>query len=153
MPEAAPQPVPEGMSTVTPHLWFGGDCASAIDFYQQALGATVIGEPVPAPDGTSIWHVMLQIGDSKVMMADAQRGAWEGAPSGGTSVGFFTYVDDCDAWFERAVAAGCEVIDPLEDMFWGDRTGKVKDPFGHTWAFATHKWIFSEEEMAAQMGG
>jgi PhnB protein len=62
------------------------------------------------------------------------------------------YVHDCDAWFERAVRAGWDVIDPIEDLFWGDRVGKVKHPYGHTWTFATHKLVFSDEGMAAAMG-
>ena len=153
MPEPAPTPVPEGMSTVTPHLHFGGNCAEAIEFYQKALGAEVIGEPVPSPDGQSIWHAMLAIGDSNVMLADAQPGLWEHGAESGTTVGFWLYIDDCDAWYDRAVTAGCEILDAIDDMFWGDRVGKVKDPFGHVWAFATHKLVFSDEEMAASMGG
>lgn len=151
MPEPAPSPVPEGMSTVTPHLWFAGDGADAIGFYARALGASTVGEVFRTQDDAGIWHAMLRIGGSNVMMADAPPGSWESGPANGTSVGFFLYVDDCDAWYERAVAAGCEVIDPLE--VWGDRVGEVKDPFGHTWAFATHKWVFSEEGMAAATGG
>ena len=141
------------MATVTPHLWFGGDCSKAIEFYRNALGAQTIGDVVPTPDGGGVWHAMLRVGDSNVMLADAASGQWEGAPAAGTSVGLFLYVEDCDASYERAVEAGCEVVDSIADMFWGDRVGKVKDPFGHTWAFATHKWVYSEEEMAAQLGG
>jgi len=151
MPEPARSPVPEGMSTVTPHLWFAGDCAKAIEFYEQALGATLDSDPIPAPDGTGVWHAMLRIGDSNVMAADTTGEKAEAGPAGRTTVGFFLYVDDCDAWYERAVAAGCEVVDPIADMFWGDRVGKVRDPFGHVWAFATHKWVYSDEEMAAAM--
>ena len=149
MPTPAPSPVPEGMSTITAHLNFNGDCRDAIDSYQEALGAEVLGDPVPSPDGTGIWHVMLQIGDSKVMMADAMPGQWEQGPESSTTVSFFLYVDDCDAYFERATGAGYEVLAEMEDMFWGDRMGKVKDPFGHTWAFASHKIVYSDEEMAA----
>ena len=116
------------------------------------MGATLEGDPVPSPDGDSIWHAMLHIGDSKVMMADAVPG-WEGGPESNTTVGFFCYVEDSDSWFRRAVEAGCEVIDVVDDMFWGDRVGRVKDPFGHVWSFATHKWVYTDEEMAARMGG
>ncbi len=153
MPEQAPSPVPEGMSTVTPHLWFNGNCREAIDFYATALAATWQNEPIPAPDGSGVWHVMMQIGDSNIMAADALQVTAESGPGGTTTVGFWLYVADCDAWFDRAVAAGCAVIDPVADMFWGDRVGKVQDPYGHVWAFATHKLVYSEEEMAAALGG
>ena len=153
MPQPAPSPVPEGMSTITPHLWFNGDCAQAIDFYQEALGATLNGPPIPAPDGSGIWHVLLRVGDSQLMAADAFGTDVEHGQTGPTPVSFFLYVDDCDVWFDRAVAAGCEVVDEMEDMFWGDRVGKVKDPYGHVWAFATHKLVYTEEEMAAAMAG
>ena len=150
MPTPAPSPVPEGMSTITPHLWFNGNCAEAVEFYQRALGARLQGDIIPGPQG-GVWHAMMSIGDSKIMAADAE-GAHEHGPEDHTTVGFFLYVHDCDAWYDRAVEAGCTVIDPIEDMFWGDRVGKVKDPYGHTWAFATHKLVFSDEEMAAAMG-
>ncbi len=147
MPEPAAHPVPEGMSTVTAHLWFNGNCADAIEFYKEALGAIFPAAPIPSPDG-GVWHAMMQVGDTNIMLADMPAGGWEHGPDGGTTVGFWTYVDDCDAWYERAVAAGCEVIDRIADMFWGDRMGKVKDPFGHAWVFATHKFTPTEEEMA-----
>lgn len=152
MPQPAPSPIPEGMSTITPHLHFSGDCADAIDFYREALGATLLGDAVPSPDGRSVWHAMMQIGDSKVMMADAAPGLRERGPGDHTTVGLFLYVEDCDAWFESAVAAGAQVIDEPADMFWGDRMSKVLDPFGHIWSFATHKLVFGEEEMARLMG-
>lgn len=150
MPTPAPNPVPEGMSTVTPHLWFNGNCGEAVAFYQRALDAHLLGDVVPGPDG-GVWHAMFSIGGSNMMAAD-HEGDHEGGPTDRTTVGLFLYVEDCDAWFERAVDAGCEVIDPLEDMFWGDRVGKVKDPYGHVWAFATHKLLVSDEEMATFIG-
>ena len=128
MPEKAPQPVPEGMHTVTIHLWFNGNCKEAIDFYQKAFGAELARPPVPTPDGSGIMHAMLRLGDSNIMMADANSEQWEQGPKGSATAGMWCYVDDCDALFNRAVEAGCEVVYTLMDAFWGDRNGKVKDP-------------------------
>ena len=138
MPQKAVKAVPEGMHTITPHLWFNGDCAAALEVYDKAFGATLIGPVNTGPEGKGIMHALLPIGDSRIMVADAWPGSWEAGPTSAATAGLFLYVDDCDAVFERAVAAGCEVIDPLMDAFWGDRMGKLKDPFGHTWAIATH---------------
>ena len=147
MPTKAPRPVPEGMHTVTPHLWFTGNCREAVEFYQKAFGAEATSPVVPSPDGKSVMHAMIKIGDSNLMMADAWPGLAEQGPQGATTIGLFLYVADCDALYERATRAGCEVIDAIGDMFWGDRMGKVKDPFGHVWAIATHKWLYTPEEM------
>ncbi len=152
MPTPAANPVPDGMPTVTAHMWFNGNCREALTYYAGAFGAEV-GEIVPSPDGSAVWHSMLRIGDTQLMAADAPPGLPEQGPTGSTTVGFFLYVDDCDAWFDRAVDAGCTVVDPLVDQFWGDRMGKVRDPFGHVWGIATHTWDFTEEEMAAAMAG
>ncbi len=81
------------------------------------------------------------------MMADGWPGAWERGPNKVATAGLWVYVDDCDALFKQATDAGCQVLMPLEDAFWGDRMGKVKDPYGHCWAIATHKWVFTPEEM------
>lgn len=151
MPEKAPQPVPDGMHTVTVHLWFDGNCKDAIDFYQKAFDAELAGPPVPTPDGNGIMHAMLKLGDSNIMMADANPEQWEQGPKRSATAGMWCYVNDCDALFNRAVEAGCEVVYPLMDAFWGDRNGKVKDPFGHCWGFASHKWILTEEEMQERM--
>ena len=102
---------------------------------------------VPGPDDT-VLHSMLRIGDTNLMLADAFPGTWERGPDGASTAGLWIYVEDCDALFKRAVDAGCEVLMPMEDAFWGDRHGKVKDPFGHCWAIASHKWVYSPEEMA-----
>jgi len=147
MPRPAPRPVPEGMNTITTHLWFNGDCARAIDFYQKALGAEPVGPPVPTPDGKGVMHAMLRIGNSHIMMADAFPGAWEKGPRESATAGLFLYVENCDQIFDRATKAGCEAIMTVSDQFWGDRMGKIKDPFGHCWAIATHKWLMTPEEM------
>ena len=136
MATPAKQRVPEGMHTLTPHLWFSGNCGEALDFYQRALGAELIGEIVWGPDGTSVVHAMVRIGSSMMMVADAWPGMWEQAPKTGTTAGLWIYVEDCDALFHRAVKAGAEVQYPLDNMFWGDRMGKLKDPYGHCWAIA-----------------
>lgn len=146
MPQPAPKPVPDGMHTVTPHLHFEGDAKRAFAFYQEAFGAEVVTPIVPGPDGTGVMHAMIRIGDSNIMMADAVPG-WERGPRRGTTVGMWVYVEDCDALFDRATEAGCTVIMPMDDMFWGDRMGKLKDPFGHTWAIATHKLVYTPEEI------
>lgn len=137
------------MPTLTPHLWFNGDCKQAIAFYQQAFGAELMAPPVPSPDGKGVLHVMLKIGTSPVMMADAWPGAWEHGPKGSATMGLWLYVADCDALFARAHKAGCEVMMPVMDAFWGDRMGKLKDPFGHCWAIATHKYDLTPEEIGS----
>lgn len=147
MPKPAPKHVPEGMNTLTTHLWFNGDCAQAIEFYQKAFGAEMCAPAATTPGGKGIMHAMLKIGNSHIMMADAWPGAWEKGPQGSASAGIFVYVEDCDRMFDRAVKAGCSTIFPMADMFWGDRMGKVKDPYGHCWGIATHTWVMTPEEM------
>ena len=147
MAKKAPQPVPEGMNTLTAQLWFNGDAREAIDFYQKALGAKLLGEIATAPDGKSIMHAMLQIGNSHIMLADAWPDSWDIGPTDHATAGLWMYVDDCDALYKQALAAGCEVLFPMMDAFWGDRTCKIKDPFGHTWAISSHKWIYTPEEI------
>jgi uncharacterized glyoxalase superfamily protein PhnB len=135
--------VPKGYHTVTPYLTVRG-AAAAIDFYKKAFGAKEKFR-MPGPDGTKVMHAELQVGDSVVMLSDD----FSGAPSaGGAPVGIFLYVPDVDAAFTRAVAAGCTVTMALADMFWGDRFGKVADPFGLTWSMATHKRDVPPKEMA-----
>jgi PhnB protein len=147
MAKQAEQPVPQGMHTVTTHLWFAGQCGEAVDFYQKAFGAELAEPPVTGPDGKSVMHAMLRLGDSRIMMADAWPGGWETGPDSGATAGLWLYVTDCDGLFKRATEAGCEVMMPMQDAFWGDRFGKVKDPFGHGWAIATHQWILTPEEI------
>jgi PhnB protein len=136
-PAAAPTGSPP-YHTITPFLNVK-QAAQAIEFYKQAFGAE---ERMrwPAPGG-GIMHAELVIGDSTIMLSDASR-----QPE--TRASLHVYVDDCDGMFERAVAAGGTVKMPLQDMFWGDRYGLVEDPFGNTWAIATHKEDVPEDEMA-----
>ena len=154
------RPVPAGYRTVTPYLTVN-DGARALEFYQRAFGAQET-ERMPGPGG-KVMHAEFRIGDSIVMLSDEFPGMSScKAPTtlGGTTGSLFLYVPDVDAAFRRAVGAGCKVIAPLTDMFWGDRFGKLEDPFGNQWSMATHKEDVSPAEMAdrardamAKMGG
>lgn len=137
-------PVPEGTHTLTPHLVVRG-AAKAIAFYEKAFGASELYR-MPGPKG-SVAHAELQLGDSRFYIADEWPGAAIAAPKR-ASVGLHVYVPDCDALLARAVAAGAKVVMPMMDMFWGDRFGQVRDPFGHVWSIATHKEDLAPEEMA-----
>lgn len=147
MAKKTPNPVPAGLHTVTPNLVFNGNCKEALDFYKKAFNAELQGKIFYSPDGKTVWHSMIKIGDSNVMCSDAMEGSSDKGPKDYTTVSLMLYVDDCDAWFKRAKEAGGEVIMPVEDMFWGDRMGNLKDPFGHSWAIASAKWEYTPEEM------
>ena len=142
----AVSPVPPGMHTITPHLVIRG-ATEAIAFYQKAFGAREIMR-MAGFDGQGIGHAELQIGDSVLFLADEFPGMPSASPKklNGTTVSIHLYVDDADAWFNRAVAAGAKVSMPLMNMFWGDRFGKVTDPFGHDWSIAQHIEDVSPEE-------
>jgi PhnB protein len=142
------RPVPEGTRTVTPHLVIKG-AAEAIEFYKKAFGA-IERSRMPGPDGRSLMHAEIRIGDSLVYLADEFPGvSAQRAPESlsGTSVVMHLYLEDVDKAFQRAVDAGATVQMPLMDAFWGDRYGQVRDPYGHVWAMATHKEDVSNEEM------
>ena len=147
MAKKATTKVPEGMYTVTPQLCFNGNCREAIEFYKKAFNAELIGNIAESPDGKSVWHAMIKIGNSHIMMGDAMPGGYETGPKGTSTVGIWLYVEDCDAWFDRAVKAGAEPAMPPMDAFWGDRMGKLKDPFGHSWDIASHDWDYTPEEI------
>lgn len=138
MAQPAKHPVPEGMHNITAHLWFDGRCSDAITFYQKVFDAQIIAEPVPWPGGKGVIHSMIKIGDSNIMMADAWPDMVETAPNEHTSVGIFFYTPDCDAVYTKALDEGCTVVNEMMDTFWGDRMGKIRDPFGHVWAIATY---------------
>ena len=144
------QPVPSGYHTVTPYLTLS-DAASAIDFYKKAFGATERFR-MDRPDG-KIGHAEIQIGDSIVMLADESPRSDSRSPQslGGTTAGIFLYVENVDAVFDAAVKAGAKVHQPLTNMFWGDRFGGLTDPFGHSWALATHIEDVAPEEMEKRM--
>lgn len=144
------KPIPEGMHSVTPHLVCAG-AAAAIDFYRRAFNA-VEALRLPGPSGKLV-HAMIRIGDSPVMLVDEmpECGALGPAARQGTSVTLHLYVEDADATFAQAIAAGAVVKMPLADMFWGDRYGLLVDPFGHQWSIATHIRDVSREEMQQAM--
>ena len=124
-------------SGLTPHLAIADKRASeAIDFYKRAFGAT---EQVrmPAEDGVRLMHAHLTVNGASLMMHDEFPEYVDNESSPPNGVTLHLQVDDADAWFDRAVAAGASVVMPLENMFWGDRYGQIKDPFGHTWSIAT----------------
>jgi PhnB protein len=145
---ATVNPVPEGYHTITPYISVSGGEA-AIDFYKNAFGA-IEHFRMPGPDGKGIGHAELQIGESRLMLADEFPDLKFLSPTtlNGSPVMLHLYVDDCDAWFDRAVKAGAKVTRPLEDQFYGDRGGALEDPFGHSWYISTHKRDVSPEEMA-----
>ncbi len=142
-----PRGVPGGQQTLTPHLIVRG-AAAAIAFYQKAFGAVEV-RRAPGPGGQTVLHADLTIGGSHLYLADEFPGMGGQAPPdlGGTPVTLHLYVDNADAVFEQAVAAGARVKVPLSNMFWGDRYGQLTDPFGHEWSVATHVEDVSPDEM------
>ncbi len=140
-------PIPEGSHTITPGLVVK-DGKKALEYYKNALGAQVL-DVMYGPDGNSVMHAELKLGDSKFYLGDEmpEMGALSPQTLGGSAVSINIYTEDCDALFKRAVAAGGTVKAPLTDMFWGDRYGKITDPFGHHWGIATHKEDVSKADM------
>jgi len=140
--------IPDGFHTITPHLVVS-DAAKAIEFYKKALGAQE-NERMMTPDGKTVMHAQLKIGNSMVMLGSEHPPTCLSPKSrGGTSVNLHVYVENADAAFERAVKAGCTVKMPMSDQFWGDRYGQVEDPFGHQWSIATHKQDLTKDQIAA----
>ncbi len=146
----AVKPVPEGYHTLTPYFTVR-DAARAIEFYKQAFGAQERGV-LKTPDG-KVGHAELQIGDSILMLGDEwpDMGVLSPQSIGGSASGIHIYVDNVDEAFERAVKAGAQVEQPVADQFWGDRYGKLKDPFGHRWSIGTRIKEVSMEEMKRAM--
>ena len=142
--------IPDGYHTITPHLVVR-DAVKALAFYPKAFGATELFR-MPGPDGV-VMHAELQVGDSKFMLGEEcpEQGALSPQSVGGTGMGLLIYVKDVDAAFSQATGAGCTTLMPPTDMFWGDRYGKLQDPFGHQWSLATHKEDLYPEEMAKRM--
>jgi uncharacterized glyoxalase superfamily protein PhnB len=138
--------VPEGYHTLTPSLTIR-DAARAIEFYKQAFGAVEKGV-AKGPDG-KVMHAELRIGDSLIMLADEfpEFGSLSPQTIGGSGSGLHIYVEDVDTAFDRAIGAGGVVEMPVAEMFWGDRFGKLVDPFGHKWSIATHVRDMSPEEI------
>jgi PhnB protein len=144
------KPVPEGFHTVTPYLVVD-DGAHAIEFYQQAFGAKEIMR-MPGPDG-KISHAEIKIGDSIIMLGPAQASTGVRSPQslGSSTVSIFLYLEDVDSTFRKALSVGAKEAQPLADQPWGDRYGRLTDPFGHSWSLATHKEDVSPEEMSKRM--
>lgn len=146
----ATKAIPEGYHSVTPYLIIKG-AAKAIDFYKQVLGAKELMR-MPAPNG-GIAHAELTIGDSHIMLADEhpERGYLSPQSLGGTGVSLMVYLERVDDIFKRAIAAGAKELQPVQDQFYGDRSGTFQDPFGHMWTVATHVEDVPPEEMSRRM--
>lgn len=136
------KPVPEGQPTVTPYL-IVEDAGRQIEFLVEAFGAVEDGRTTT--DDGRVMHAQVSLGDSKVMMGEA-AGAWEPMPSS-----VHLYVEDCDAVYQRALDAGATVVMEMQDQFYGDRQGGVRDPNGNVWWISTHMEDVPEEDMARRM--
>jgi PhnB protein len=146
MANSSVKPIPEGLHSLTPHLICAG-AAEAIEFYKKAFGAVELTR-LAGPQG-KLMHAQIKIGDSTIMLGDENLEHGMAGPLAlkGTPVSLYLYVENVDAAVERAVAAGATVVMPVADMFWGDRWGQVRDPYGHLWSVATHQRDLSVEEM------
>jgi uncharacterized glyoxalase superfamily protein PhnB len=143
--------VPEGYHRVTPHLTVRHG-AAMIEFYKKAFGAVEL-RRAPGPDGKSIMHAELQIGDSRVFLNDEypEMNAFSPLAGKGTAVTLHLFVEDADKQFQQALSAGAEVVMPLADQFWGDRYGIVKDPSGHQWSISHHVEDLTPAQMQERM--
>jgi PhnB protein len=144
------KPIPDGYHSVTPYLIVKG-AARALEFYKKAFNATELVR-MDGPGGT-IAHAEIRIGNSCIMMADesTETGARSPETLGGSPVGLMIYTEDVDAMFKQALALGGKQERPVVDQFYGDRSGTLRDPFGHQWTVATHKEDVSPEEMERRM--
>ena len=143
-------PIPPGMESAIPYMTFQ-DCKEALAFYEKAFGAELL-MSMPGPNGEGTLHAEMRVLGSIIMMTD-ENPQWNLVSAktlGNSPVSLMFYCEDADAVFEKAAAAGCEVVGPCMDMFWGDRMGKLQDPFGYQWAVATHIEDVSDEEMPAR---
>jgi PhnB protein len=143
--------IPDGIHTLTPALIVRNGQA-AVEYYKTAFGAKV-NVVAPGPDGKGVMHADLQIGNSRFFLGDENpaMGALSPQTLGGSPVSLNIYTEDCDAMFNRAVANGAKVTMPIADMFWGDRYGKLTDPFGHNWGIATHQEDVAPGELERRM--
>lgn len=139
------KPIPDGYHSLTPYLVIDG-AAAAMEYYKKAFGAT---ELFRMEHEGKIGHAEMKIGDSPLMLADlcAEQGHKDPKTLGGSPVGLMIYVDDVDAIYPQAIAAGGTEVKPLQDQFYGDRSGTLTDPFGHVWTVATHKEDVTPEEI------
>lgn len=139
------KPIPDGYHAVTSSLTFK-NTKKAIEFYKKAFGA-VVSDLFPSPSGDGIMHATMKIGDTILMMGDENAGCKSAETLGSSPVSLYLYVQNADAAFKQAVAAGATVTMPVSEMFWGDRAGHLKDPFGYSWMIATHTRDLSKEEV------
>ena len=139
------KPIPEGYHSVTPYLIING-AAEAIDFYKKAFGAT---ELFRMEHQGKVGHAEIKIGDSPIMLADesTEMGYISPQTLGGSPVSIMIYVEDVDVIYKQAISSGGEEVKAVQDQFYGDRSGTLKDPFGHVWHVATHKEDVTPEEM------
>ena len=141
--------IPQGFNTITPYLVIKG-AAQAIEYYKEVFGATEAFR-MDGPGG-QVGHAELQIGNSRIMLADENpklgQGYTSAASIGASPVSLYVYLPDVDRVVERAVAAGAKLLRPVQDQFYGDRSGFIQDPFGHLWGVATHVEDVAPEEMA-----
>lgn len=144
------KPIPDGYHTATPYLVVK-DAADAIEFYKRAFDATELFR-VPGPDG-AVMHAEIKIGDSIIMLADEfpQMNALSPKTIGGSPVSLMLYLPNVDEVFARTIAAGAKELRPLQNQFYGDRSGTVEDPFGHKWTISTHVEDVSPEELQRRM--
>lgn len=143
----ATKSIPEEFHSVTPYFTFQ-DARKAIDFYTRAFGAQER-YVMPGPDGRGVMHAEILIGDSVLMMGEEhpQQDCRSAETLGASPISFYLYVEDVDETFRAAVAAGAEEQMPVQEMFWGDRVGTVRDPFGYSWSLATHTRDLTPEEI------
>jgi PhnB protein len=143
------KPIPDGYSTVTPYLVLN-DAKAAIEFYKRAFGAQ---ELLRMPVGDRIGHAELQIGNSRIMLADEnpKMGTYSAKHYNGSPVSLVLYVEDVDSAAKNVVSAGAEIERPVQNQFYGDRSGTFLDPFGYRWTVSTHVEDVSAEEMNRRM--
>lgn len=143
------KPIPDGYHSVTPYMIING-AAAAIDYYKNAFGAT---ELFRLEHEGKVGHAEIKIGDSPIMLADEhpEMNAYSPKTVGGTPVSLMIYVDDVDSMFKRAIELGGTEMKPVQDQFYGDRSGTLTDPFGHVWTVATHKEDLTPEEIDARV--
>lgn len=141
------KPIPDGFNSISAYL-IVKDAVEAMEFYATAFGGETITR-MPGPDGKGTLHAEMRIGNSVLMLSDENPDWGTKSPltMGGTTVHLHLYVEDADAVFNQAVAAGCQVTQPITDVFWGDRYARVTDPYGHAWSIATHTEDLTPEEL------
>jgi len=139
--------IPDGYHSITPYLIVNNG-SEAIQYYKKIFGAKEHGRMM-TPDGKRIAHAEIEIGNSRLMLADEfpEMNSLSPKTIGGSPVGLFLYIDDVDKIVSQAVAEGAKVLMEVEDQFWGDRYGSIEDPFGHRWSISTHIKDLTEEEL------